>query len=318
MRVPNYLSPTSISLFITDREQFYLNYLADTRMSREPQTQPMSVGSAFDAFVKSTLHENIFGKGADPAYEVNTLFESQVEAHNRDWAWTHGKFVYDTYVDSGAFADFALELERATSEPQFEFTVESKIPHEAITGDGVPLLGKPDVSYRINDLLIIRDWKVNGYCANRLTSPKKGYVSIRPGGKAHKDAILSNHRHGIIENLNHNLNDIDESWARQLTIYAWVLGEPIGSTFLAAIEQLACSGPMNPIRVALYSSTTCPHYQRDLYNLVGRVWKAITTGHIFDELTAEENDNKVDYLNSLANNPTELALYKMMKPPSYF
>lgn len=316
MRIPNYLSPTSISLFFSDREQFYLNYLSDVRMAREPQTKPMAAGSAFDAYVKSVLHENVFGKGADPTYQLEALFEAQVEPHNRDWAWEHGKFLFDQYCDLGAMADFALELERATAEPQFEFTVEAKIDHE-VDANGVPLLGKPDVSYRINDLLIVRDWKVNGYCGRTKLSPKKGYVKLRPENKAHKDAILSAARHGIVENVNHNLNDVDESWARQIAIYGWVLGEKVGSDFLAAIEQLACAGEGNDIRVALYSCTVCPHFQQELYEQIGRVWKAIQTGHIFDDLSQEENDNRIDRLNSVMTNPEEAWFYKQTKEPKF-
>ncbi|KKK99128.1 hypothetical protein LCGC14_2635890, partial [marine sediment metagenome] len=87
MRIPEYLSPTSISLWQKDEELFYQRYLSENRLPREPQTQPMSIGSAFDAFCKSYLHEALFGKGADPCYSRGYLFEEQVQEHNRDWAW---------------------------------------------------------------------------------------------------------------------------------------------------------------------------------------------------------------------------------------
>lgn len=316
MRTPNYLSPTSIALFESDREAFYLNYLADTRTPRMPQTQPMAAGSAVDAYIKSYLHESIFGIGADARFEFDTLFEEQVEAHNRDWARVHGKYLFEVYQESGALADFAIELAKATQEPQFEFTIESRVAHELVS-DGVPLLGKPDVSYWINDLLVVRDWKVNGYCANRVTSPKKGYVNIRPGNKAHKDAIVTTNRHGVTENINHSLNDIDLSWARQIAIYGWVLGAPVGSDFLASIEQFACSGPMNEIRIALYRSTVCPHYQTALHDTIGKIWAAILSGHIFTDLSIEENDNKIDLLNRVSQDPTEAWLHNQMKEQKF-
>ena len=56
MRKPEYLSPTSISLHEKDVDEFYSRYLADNKMPRMAQTQPMAIGSAFDAFCKSYLH----------------------------------------------------------------------------------------------------------------------------------------------------------------------------------------------------------------------------------------------------------------------
>ena len=60
MRMPEYLSPTSLNVWKRDQEQFYLQYLAEKRPPREPQTQPMAVGAAFDAYVKSYLYNRYY------------------------------------------------------------------------------------------------------------------------------------------------------------------------------------------------------------------------------------------------------------------
>src|SRR5690606_5730332 len=86
MRIPERLSYSSFSMWEKNPEQFYLKYCAETRPPRAPQERPASVGSAFDAFVKAAFHEALFGKGHDPIYEFEALFETQVEPHNRDWA----------------------------------------------------------------------------------------------------------------------------------------------------------------------------------------------------------------------------------------
>src|SRR5581483_4264190 len=44
MRALKHLSPTGISLFYKDPDEFYLVYLADARIPRIPQTGPMAVG----------------------------------------------------------------------------------------------------------------------------------------------------------------------------------------------------------------------------------------------------------------------------------
>ena len=92
MRHPTYLSPTSISLFYTDLREYYLQYLCDNRPERMPQTAPMAAGSAFDAYVKSYIYENLIGK--DPKFELSTLFEAQVESQHRDQMRILGEYFF--------------------------------------------------------------------------------------------------------------------------------------------------------------------------------------------------------------------------------
>ena len=96
MRRPRYLSPTAISLWSKSREDYYIQYMADNRPPRDPQTMPMSIGSAFDAFAKNFLHQALFGVGNDPRFDLETLFQAQVEPQNRDWAWKNGAEAFKT------------------------------------------------------------------------------------------------------------------------------------------------------------------------------------------------------------------------------
>src|ERR1700733_9743280 len=96
MRKMAYLSPTSLSLFLKDETQFYMQYLAENRPARPPQTVPMAVGSSFDAFAKSYLYEALFGK-KDPKFELMAIFEAQVEPQNRDRAYKDGEHVFKEY-----------------------------------------------------------------------------------------------------------------------------------------------------------------------------------------------------------------------------
>ena len=137
MRIPKYLSPSSLGTWEADQEEFYLRYLADKRPPRMPQTQPMSIGSAFDAYVKSYYHKVLFNT-VDPEFEFDTIFINQVEEHNRDWALVAGKYAFDAYQTSGALADLLNELQKSQSDPRFEFTLQDEFM-------GVPLLGKPDL-----------------------------------------------------------------------------------------------------------------------------------------------------------------------------
>lgn len=68
-RTPSYISPSALKTFEKDAADYYIKYLCPTRVPRMPQTEPMAVGSAFDAFVKSFLHHSLFGNfGPDDAY----------------------------------------------------------------------------------------------------------------------------------------------------------------------------------------------------------------------------------------------------------
>jgi len=134
MRTPRFLSPSSLSLFERDREEYYMKYLATVQAPKIPQAIYMSIGSAFDAYVKAELHSAIFGPGSDPKFEFDTIFVEQVEAHNRDWAREHGQYVFDCYKIAGAYDDLLDMLLESEYDPQFEFKVEGEV-------EGVPLLG---------------------------------------------------------------------------------------------------------------------------------------------------------------------------------
>lgn len=286
MREPKFLSPTSVSLFYKNRDKFYLKYLADNRPPREKQTRPMSVGSAFDAYIKAYLEERLFGLDL-----FDELFTTQVEAHNRDWAKEAGKHVFDFYKSCGALKNLLKELEQAKEDPKFEATVTANI-------DGVPLLGKPDLYFiTAEEGHVILDWKVNGYCSRSRVSPKPEYVCIRPSGKPHKNAHLIKIG-GIMCNVNSYFETIDSHWCNQLCIYAWTLGEEVGGRFIIGIDQVVCKpGIERPdLRVALHRSRASSGYQKELMARITKAWETIQSGHIFDELSKEDSDARCSQL----------------------
>src|SRR5258708_7515052 len=108
----NYLSPSSINLFYQDQDEFYLRYISAVKPPRPPQSLPMAAGSAFDAFVKSYLYEKIIGK-RDPKFDLQTLFEAQVDPQIRTESWPVGEYLFKQYQKSGALADLMIELSGA-------------------------------------------------------------------------------------------------------------------------------------------------------------------------------------------------------------
>ena len=307
MRIPKYLSPSSLNRWESDQEEFYLQYLADKRPPRMPQTQPMSVGSSFDAYIKSFFHKELFGSvAADSRFEFNTIFEDQVEPHNRDWALVAGKHAFDSYKTSGALFDLLKQLKEAQGEPRFEFTIEMQIKQ-------VNLLGKPDVFFIHKEgKPVILDFKVNGYCGNYSTSPKPGYLKIRDGwltaawssskgaNSMHKNAqpfMLE----GMEINIGSFLEDVDKTWATQLATYGWLCGAEVGSEFICALDQLVCKpSPVSTfpkIRVAEHRCLISKEFQLKVISRYSELWEIVHSNHIFRHLSFEESAARCEMLN---------------------
>lgn len=300
MRKLEYLSPTAIAAYLEDKDNFYMDRLAEVRRPRSSQTQPMSIGSAFDAYAKSYLFEKLIGKNDPewPKFEFTTLFEKQVEPQHRTWAKHHGNYVFQEYVKSGALADMITELSSSLDRPRFEFdllgTVQTKI------GNGVPLLGKPDIFFVNSEgLPIISDWKVNGYCSRGNVSPKKGYIKIFPSYDTHHEAYPQKYKGTTINANKHlKLQDIDESWARQTIIYSWLCGCPVGSVFVHSIDQVVCNNRYNTspgvnfpeLRFAQHRYLSDPGYQLTLFQTIQTIWNNIQTPETYySDMTPEES-----------------------------
>ena len=284
MRKLNYLSPTSLQIWEQNKETFYLYYLADNKIPREPQTKPMSVGSAFDAYIKNYLYEILFGNNIstmDIRFRFENIFENQVEEQNRDYALEAGKKCFDAYIKSGAAADLIIELKMANDVPQFEFSVQRWI-------ESVSILGKPDL-YFVNakGKPIILDWKVNGYDSKWKTYPKRGYVKIRGTDKGqHKDAFVMDIG-GVKVNVAERLEIIDKTWATQLATYAWLCGAMIGSDFIVTIDQLCCNG--DDIKVAEHRLMIGKEFQKNTLIRYQELWSIVESDWIFRDKSKEES-----------------------------
>lgn len=318
MRDIAYLSPTSLHKAETDLHEFYKEYLADNRPPRLKQTEAMSVGSAFDAYVKNALVKDLFGQ-ASGKFDFETLFTSQVEAHNRDFARTAGLHCFTSYKVSGAYAMLLRVLQVSPVAPRFEFTARSSsdagVAGAVAYGDGssaVPILGKPDCAFEdIARNHVILDWKVNGYMSKM--SPAKGYERCYDGwstdrakrsrshGKAHKEwfpAASPGGRSaagGIQVNALLTLDQVNAKWALQQATYGWLAGFEIGSDFKVAIDQLAC-GPAaaDPagrplVRVALHRALISSEFQKQVAGRYAWLWDLIQSGWIFRDMSEDES-----------------------------
>lgn len=296
MRNLEYLSPTSLSIFYEDKVKFYLLYLADKKVPRDGQTEPMAVGSAFDAFVKSYLHEKLFGANKDERFKLETLFEAQVAPERRTKAWVDGQFIFEQYKKSGALTDMMVELNASITTPRFEFDLLGIVDHEREGVEkqlgGIPLLGKPDLYYtNKSGARVIHDWKVNGYYSQWGTSPASGYVRLREVGKPYKvyKHTIPMMWKGILINTGQTLDMVKTDWAQQLTIYMWLCGEPVGTEeCLASIDQIVGKEP----RFAEHRCKISVQFQKEVFAKAQDAWNCITSGHYFQDLSLEDSKKR--------------------------
>lgn len=323
-----YISPSGISKFRKDHETFYLHYMAAHAPSREPQTQAMSIGSAFDAYAKSYITEKLFGKGHDPKYEFQTLFETQVDPHWRDWALLHGMYVFEAYQKSGALVDLLVDLQQAVNVPKFEIDVTGVINNQReglsrVTG-GITFLGKPDVFYiNKHGAHVIIDWKVNGYLSKIAKSPMQGFVRLRGDRKkvGHHPACRLVMHHGTLINGAASMHEFDIDWATQLSIYAWLCGCEVGADFIAGIDQVCCAptGTEFPdLRFAEHRMRISPMFQHETFDLSMDIWQRSKGDHFFTEYTLEESKARCTMLDEQSKHletmdPTFLALTENKK-----
>jgi hypothetical protein len=128
----------------------------------------------------------------------------------------------------------------------------------------------------------------------------KGYVRLWLKGQyqgSHKECVIGKYQ-GTLYNKGTTLDKLNNDWARQLSIYAWLIGEEVGSHFLVAIDQLACRE--TGIRIAEHRLFVDPAAQRNYFEIATIIDKSIKNKHLFHELSKEDNDAKYRYLDELS------------------
>lgn len=323
-----YLSPTALDTYLNNIEEFFLKYIAVDRPPRFPQTQPMAVGSGFDAYIKSFLHRKLFGDSHKNSaeFEFDALFEKQVEVQNRDFAKQAGANCFVAYKKSGALGMLLELLQKAPEEPRFEFT---EIAHAAEHGvynrvratsnvekilslrgllhdNPVTILGKPDLFFKLrNRTSIILDWKVNGYLSASGKVPTSGYWRMLDGfepqsknhGNTHRECVPYS-EDGFDYSLHANIEQYEPGWARQISAYSWICGAEVGSEIIACIDQLACK-PSFPSPMITVGQHRCPiteAFQVKTYTEFQEAWDVAHSDHFFRSLSKEESENRCKML----------------------
>lgn len=276
MRLPKYLSNSSLKAWEEDREEFYLRYLCDQKTPKVAQSRPMAVGSSFDGLVKAKI-ESMLGM---PVRDYSGQIEARLGTPEHAQAMADGKEVMEFYTSVRGISRLIV-----TGTPRMEFSVEGAIPGtESCIGGPVKLLGKPDLYYRIAGYRVVHDWKVNGFCSK--ASPQKGYVWDSKTTSAHKDVTPKVVRAGDACLMIGRTDYFNPEWLDQETGYGWLLGEALGDEYLLQVHQITreASGGLRLTEHRVLSDRTHQLALRDRY--VG-LWEAIHCGRCFTDLDAE-------------------------------
>lgn len=255
-RLP-YLSPTSINQYHVSIEEFFLRYIV--RVPRQPQTQPMAVGSAFDACVKAYLMSwsESYDKDRHKEYYAKN-FEDMVEDHNKEWAASKGIIVFNMYKETGALDHITRDVEPGTLRPLDK--VEKVI-------NGIPFLGKPDLTWisKLHGCSIVDDWKCNGACSPHNKSPTPGYMDMFPSRGMHKHCMLVD---GV------NTLDIHQDYETQLVLYSFLTDAEI-----VGISQLvfgaSAPGVFGNLRVALHRHRISEKLKIKVMDMALTVWDSV-------------------------------------------
>jgi hypothetical protein len=303
-----YISSSSLSAWEKDPENFYLERIV--RIPKRGQTMPMAVGSAFDVYIKAFLCKK-FGI----EFDFKTEFFRSVERPEKKLIQKYGRYVFECYIISGLKGLLERELDGA-----FDITMESRVRKD-ITYNGVtvPLLGIPDLTFKkhwgvsvqgghLGVISSIYDWKVNSFFGK--ASPQAGYLLCKDGWKSGRRASPTNGRmhksaqpllHG---NFEYNAAGImNAEWAKQLSMYAWLGGAPVGDKIMAGIEQCVAKqktekeiretgNEMPWLRFAKFRNVITSDFQLQLWDRIVKMWSHISQDWFFPDLSLEESQKK--------------------------
>jgi hypothetical protein len=223
----------------------------------------MSIGSSFDAYAKSWLHENLFGKGNDPRFEFQALFEAQVEPHNRDWALQNGQYVFEQYKQSGALSDLLGELRKVNG------YCSTRNAHSPLPG-----------------FIRLRSAGKTQHGQHKDCLPMVC------------DGLMIN-----IGSFLEDTNEIGAEWATQLAIYHWLLGSPFcAENLLVGIDQIVCDATKSAlpqIRIAEHRTRVSKKWQQRTFDIAAHIWECCHSDHFFRDMSKEESQGRCKVLDRM-------------------
>lgn len=270
VRRPKYISPSALWLYEKDPLAYYFQYLGppELKPKRDPQTEPMAVGSAFDYMVKAYLAARL-------GQRFNLKIEESVEKQHLNASgpvMVLAAQLFQTYMLSPA-SEQILEAGLSSVETAYARDLE---PVHIGYGE-VPIHGKPDAAFNEDGIVRILDWKVTGALCKNPASPHAGYKHLWT--EDNKDV-------GPHKRWAECLGSLNSYWATQLTIYGWLLGRLVGEPIHVAIDQIVVRGDKPPV-IAQIRTTVTRDFTVSVMARIQDLWDKILAEEVVDEMSLE-------------------------------
>lgn len=273
-RKPKYLSPSSLASLESNPTRFYFERCGPKhlRPKKFQQTGPMAVGCGFDSMVKFKLGR-MLGKPIEPDFLEQTV--DAVYLSPESFVLWESVRAIRAYFDSPAAR---VALKDGLSD--VETFVEPRVVYDHGRDVGVPIWGKPDAS-ELAELAVVWDYKVTGSIT--------GSGKVNPGYKRlwYHDGYSWRDEGPHIRCLE-GMHTLNKSWATQLCMYGWLLGVPLGTRFMGAIEQIVMVEPpevASGVRIAQIRAPITPDFQQEVFDRLLRGWSLIQNERLVPEMS---------------------------------
>jgi len=256
-----YLSPSALKQWETNTDEWVFQRIV--KGTKFKQTIPMAIGSKFDDLIKEHIIEEFkLGQSSPSGVEVEDNLVTEL-----------GELAFVSYLNSDSYHSLMAMLHKATEVDLIgDFTGEI---------DGVPVRGKPDLAFVLDNLYVL-DWKTGGFLSQ--ASPTYGYIGHNKSFFAKKQGLMCNIESALLQR--------QPTWIDQLTTYNLLLGAT--PPFIGLIDQLTHRN----------GRVTCVSHREEIVieqidltkKRFRQAWSYIERGHYFPELSKAESDDRVAQL----------------------
>lgn len=293
----SFVRPSSLNAWLYNTKDFVKNWIGTG--GRSEQTLAMSIGSGFDSLVKGDLITDL--GNPDGMIFADQQFRESVYFPNQAIIRPEAELLLSKYKECGAYSELLGYLKESDIVPRFENKLRRDI---TFNGSTVRLGGTPDIYYTNGNpkLLVVFDFKVRGYYSSAKQSPKKGFYQDFPGRNMYNYGKIGE-INGIKYCDTFKFDEVDENWARQMTMYAWMLGVPVTQPYLIVLHELLCdrtnftnNKPDLKLRVAEHRSVVSPIFHEKTFYSCKQMQYCIDNDHWFLEMNKKDSQARVEMI----------------------
>ena len=246
----SHISPSTFIKAMNCTYWLYLARLAGFPYVEQPRSEAADIGSAFDIFIKDYIARQ---RGMDTPFLDPTLHANKITTEG---SLDKGRSIAEAYIKT----------------PLVKYYIEAKtlrLDQELyLNMDGIPILGQLDSIPNETTA----DWKTKGFTTTRNMSPSPAY-----------DERYDYHidTHDIVKRAKHDnaglpLEQINETWATQMTFYNWLLGNASAKIVLDEITRIN----EDHVSFCRFKTHISEHFIHEIFKKLYDLWES-TMGKMY-------------------------------------